>query len=110
LRNERNETVFFTYDDQNKLTLEDRKRKQGRYISTCKIPRDFLNDNSFSVLVKGTDEQTSFFEETGCSFDVDESMDPNGSRGIWTIGTDGKWPRLAVVRPKLEWDIRFDPF
>ena len=73
LRNERNETVFFTYDDQNKLTLENRKRNPGRYISTCKIPRDFLNDNSFSVVVKGADGQATFFEEAGCSFDVNDS-------------------------------------
>ena len=94
------------HDDQNKQPLEDRKRKPGRYVSTCKIPRDFLNDNSFSLVVKGADEQTTFFEEVGCSFDVSDSKDPQGSSGVWTFGS---WPRV-VVRPKLEWDVKYNSF
>ena len=110
LKNQRNDSVFFSYDDQNKQLLEDRIRKPGRYVSTCRIPRDFLNDHSFYVLVKGMNEQTIFFEKTGCSFDVNDSMDPEGARGLWTLGNSGKWPRPCVVRPKLDWDIKFNPF
>ena len=105
LTNRRSEHVFFAYDDQNKQALKDRKRKTGRYVSTCEIPRDFLNDGSFSVLVKGGDEQTTFFEEKGCSFDVDDLKDPKGARGVWSW----RWPRV-VVRPKLEWDVRYNSF
>ncbi len=106
LKNQRNESVFFAYDDQNKSSLEKRKRKPGRYISTCRIPRDFLNDGSFSVLVKFADEQVTYFQEDGCSFDVIDSMDPQGARGLWTMGSQGKWPRVAV-RPKIVWDIKY---
>jgi lipopolysaccharide transport system ATP-binding protein len=109
LINQRNETVFFTYDDQNKLTLNDRKRKPGQYVSTCKISQDFLNDGSYTVMVKGADEQTTFFEEVGCSFDVSDSKDPQGAIGVWNIGSGGSWPRV-VVRPKLEWDVKYNSF
>ena len=103
LRNDRNETVFFTYDDQNKLTLEERERKAGHYISTCKIPCDLMNDGSFRVIIKLADERKDFVEEEGCSFDVHDTKDPEGARGFWVFG---RWPR-GVVRPKLEWIINY---
>jgi hypothetical protein len=101
LKNQRGEFVLFAYDDQNKPSLEERKRKSGKYISTCKIPGDLLNDGSYIVVAKAGDRQMVYFEEEGCSFDVVDSNDPQGAMGLWTTG---KWPPV-VVRPHLEWDI-----
>jgi lipopolysaccharide transport system ATP-binding protein len=109
LENRRNETIFFSYDDQNKCSLDERRRKRGRYISTCKIPGDFLNDGRHSVIVKVVDSKKTYFQEEACSFDVDDSKDPEGARGLWTMGTRGRWPE-AVVRPKLEWDVKYSAF
>ena len=68
------------------------------------------DDKKASLTASHTSDTILFNCQAGCSFDVNDSIDPNGARGIWTIGSDGKWPRLAVVRPKLEWDIKFHPF
>ena len=103
-----NQYVFFSYDDQNKLTNDDRVRKPGQYNSVCKIPGDFLNNGSYSLIVKLVDNTNAYCEETGCSFEVDDSDDPKGARGSWS--KRGGWPSEVVVRPKLEWDIEYEPF
>ena len=109
LKNHRNENVIFTYDDQNKLALKDRERKPGRYVSTCKIPQDFLNDGNYRVHVTIQNKEGILFDGQDCMFDVNDSKDPEGARGSWTFGTQGKWPKVAV-RPKLEWDIKYNSF
>jgi lipopolysaccharide transport system ATP-binding protein len=106
LKNQRGEFVLFAYDDQCKPSLEQRKRKAGRYISTCKIPGDLLNDGSYTMVVKAGDRQRFYFEEEGCSFDVTESNDPEGAMGLWNTG---RWPPVAV-RPQLQWDIEYLSF
>ena len=105
LRNHLNQEVFFSYDDQGKLSIDEKLRKTGQYISICKIPGDLLNDGSYSVLVKLVDNNTTFCQEEGCSFDIIESMDPKGARGLWT--QTGRWPEVSV-RPKLEWIIEHE--
>jgi len=106
LRNHLNQEVFFSYDDQGKLSIDERVRRPGQYNSVCKIPGDLLNDGSYSVLVKLVDNNTTFCQEEGCSFDINESMDPKGARGLWT--QTGRWPEVSV-RPKLEWEIEYEP-
>jgi hypothetical protein len=80
-------------------------------VSTCKIPGDFLNDGSYFVRVQLESEVKMYFNEEVCFFDVSDSKDPEGSIGYWSPSTRGsRWPRVAVVRPKLEWDNKFNPF
>ena len=107
LTNQLNNHVFFSYDYQNKRSLDEKVRKPGRYISTCKIPGDLLNDNNYSVTVKLVDTNNTFCDEVGCSFNVDDSKHPDGARGQWS--QTGNWPRVAV-RPILEWDVKYNSF
>ena len=107
LTNQLNNHVFFSYDYQNKRSLDEKVRKPGRYISTCKIPGDLLNDNNYSVTVKIADDNNTFYEVVGCSFKVEDSKDPEGARGEWPQA--GNWPRVAV-RPILEWDVKYNSF
>ena len=109
LWNQRHDCVLFAYDEQNKSSTETRERKPGKYISTCKIPGDFLNHGNYHVQVQVEDEIKTYFEDELCFFDVSDSKDPEGARGCWTFGLGGKWPP-TVVRPKLKWDKKYIPF
>ena len=110
LYNQRNEVVFFAYDDQCKKTYEELNRNPGNYISTCKIPKDFLNDGNYKVLITIDDSFVTYFKaDFLLSFDVEDSKDVNGSRGMWVLSNNGLWPP-SVVRPKLKWDVKYSPF
>ena len=111
LWNQRNENILIAYDEQNKSSTETRERKPGKYISTCKIPGDFLNHGNYHVQVQVEDEINTYFQEELCFFIVNDSKDPEGARGSTVLIQDsqGKWPP-TVVRPKLKWDEKYISF
>ena len=106
LCNENNVLVLFSYMGQNDSSFEAQEKTPGEYISTCKIPGDFLNHGSFYVIVGLEDDLGIYFQEKVCFFDISDSKNPEGARGYWFIDKiGGEWPPEAIVRPKLEWHI-----
>jgi lipopolysaccharide transport system ATP-binding protein len=100
LVNQRNERVFYTFDDIEKRSWNERKKFPGKYVSRCKIPGDFLNDGTYSITVALSDNKVYSQKDDAVSFQVDDVMDPNGSRGLYSY----EWVN-STVRPKLEWDV-----
>ena len=57
--------------------------------------------------IKLGDRANVYFEgEHLIAFTVEDLHDIEGSRGIWTFGTDGLWPP-SVVRPKIKWSREY---
>jgi lipopolysaccharide transport system ATP-binding protein len=108
LNNKSEQNVIFTFDCQHNGRLLS-KREPGRYVSTCKIPGDLLNDGSYSVIVKVHDNVKTYFEGKLNSFEVKDIKDPEGARGLWNLGAQGKYPE-TMIRPKLDWDVEYSPF
>jgi len=102
--NERGELLFASIDDVARSQAEE-KRLAGHYSSLCHIPSDFLNTGAVYVLAALTAEKaTHTIQRDVVSFNVNDSLDPNGVRGR----SRGEWP-AAAVRPKLQWTIEYAP-
>ena len=98
-RNERGELVFVSTDDSGG-TQPGRSRQAGLYRSTCRIPPDLLNNGQMFVLAKLADGVRTHAERPDVvTFNVLDSMDPDGARGSYPAD----WPATAV-RPRLEWE------
>jgi len=104
LKNETEQPVIYSFDSQHNESLF-KKREPGKYVSTCKIPEDLLSDGSYSVTVKIEDGVT-YFEGRLISFEVADSKDPRGARGLWSLDPQGKFPKV-LIRPRLNWDVKF---
>ena len=98
-RNERGELVFVSTDDSDGAT-PGKARETGLYRSTCRIPPDLLNNGQMFVLAKLSDGVRTHAERPDVvTFNVLDSMDPEGARGNYPAD----WPTTAV-RPRLEWE------
>ncbi len=98
-RNERGELVFVSTDDSDG-TQPGRLLEAGLYRSTCRIPPDLLNNGQMFVLAKLADGVRTHAERPDVvTFNVLDSMDPDGARGSYPAD----WPATAV-RPRLEWE------
>ena len=102
LMNQRNERVFYTFDDIEKRSWDERRKLPGKYISRCKIPGDFLNDGTYSITVALTDNKVYSQIDDAVLFQVDDVMDPRGARGLYY---EAKWIS-STVRPVLKWDVQ----
>ena len=99
LTNERGELVMAIGD--NSRDNVGRKGFVGSFQSTCKIPRDLLNNCQYFILAGITEERIVHVRERDVvSFYVMDSMDPEGARGLYH---QGEWPP-TIVRPKIEWE------
>lgn len=98
-RNERGELVFVSTDDSDGAA-PGQAREAGLYRSTCRIPPDLLNNGQMFVLAKLADGVRTHAEQSDVvTFNVLDSMDPDGARGSYPAD----WPATAV-RPRLEWE------
>ena len=98
-RNERGELVFVSTDD-SAAAAPDHVREAGLYRSTCRIPSDLLNNGQMFVLAKLADGVRTHAERSDVvTFNVLDSMDPEGARGSYPAD----WPATAV-RPRLQWE------
>ena len=87
-------------------TWHRRPRPVGSYISTVRIPANFLAEGSLSVgsAVSTFDpSMVHFYEADAVAFQVIDSLDGNAARGDYTGNIPG------VVRPLLEWTTRYSP-
>ena len=93
------EPVFTSFDTDDPKRYERlSERRQGRFVSTCKIPAGLLNGGTFVVGVNASIFQIrSFFtDEHAVTFTVD----PLGAPGTqWTE------TRRGPIRPALDWEI-----
>jgi len=81
-------------------------RPQGRFISTVKIPGNFLAEGAIvvSAVVSTMDPVTVHFsEDDAVAFQVVDSLDGDSARGTFA----GAYP--GVVRPLLQWTTEYEP-
>ena len=95
----RGEFVFTSFDtDDAEYYDRFRVRPAGKYISSCHIPADFLNEGRYLVGINASSYRIKryFQDEQAIIFNVD----PSGAPGM-------QWaePRLGPVRPRLNWQI-----
>jgi lipopolysaccharide transport system ATP-binding protein len=99
LMSTRGEYIFTSFDTDEAERFEKMSmRPDGRYISRCKIPADFLNEGRFVIGINASSYrvQRYFQDEKALTFTVD------------AIGAPGmQWPepRMGAVRPRLDWQI-----
>ncbi len=99
LMSTRGEYVFTSFDTDETDRFEKMPaRPEGRYISRCIIPGDFLNEGRFVIGVNASSYRVRryFQDEKALTFTVD------------AIGAPGmQWPepRMGAVRPRLNWEI-----
>jgi lipopolysaccharide transport system ATP-binding protein len=82
-----------------------RPREVGEYVSTCRIPGNFLAEgNVFVKVAVSTYEpfEIHFVEPDAVSFNVIDSPEGDSARGDFTGFLPG------VVRPVLEWETAFE--
>jgi lipopolysaccharide transport system ATP-binding protein len=95
----RGEFVFTSFDTDNPEQFERYStRPAGHYISSCRIPGDWLNEGRFVIGVNASAYRIKryFMDEQALSFNVD---------GAGAPGMQWPEPRLGPVRPRLEWRI-----
>lgn len=95
----RGEYVFTSFDTDEPDQFEQmRVRSQGRYVSRCLIPSDFLNEGRYVVGVNASTYRIKryFQDEQALTFTVDAA----GAPGMQWIE-----PRMGPVRPRLAWQI-----
>ena len=103
LKNESGEAIFSTIDH-NHSPYNQSPYPEGRYVNRCLIPKNFLNDGSYSIDVqcekfpKTTDHYCR--EDSVISFKVLDDMKATGVRGNWSYD----WP-TAMIRPEFKWVV-----
>jgi lipopolysaccharide transport system ATP-binding protein len=83
-----------------------RARPEGCYVSTARVPGNFLAEGTLFVRVGAftmNPHVRQFDERDVVAFQVVDSLDGDSVRGDW-----GGWWR-GVVRPLLEWTTKFTP-
>ena len=99
IRNERNELVCVMHD--HIIYNQNGAREEGDYISTCTIPKNFLNDGQYFVTILVQEENIVHIREKDIvSFFVKDNMDKNSVRGNYR--PNKAWPR-AAVRVQSNW-------
>ena len=104
LSNEQGVCVFGTQDLDPKW--RGRCRPIGKYVSTVRIPGNFLADGMIFVNVNLNTLNPfilQFREPSAVSFQVVDSLDGDSARGDYTGRMRG------IVRPLLEWTTRYSP-
>ena len=99
LQTSRGEVVFTTFDTDEASKFEmHRIRHNGRYVSRCEIPADFLNEGRYVLGVNASSYRVRryFQEEQALTFSVDATGAP---------GSHWPEPRQGPVRPRLNWKI-----
>ncbi|BCA54141.1 ABC transporter [Nitrospira sp. KM1] len=79
-------------------------RPAGQYVSTVRIPGNFLTEGSFFVspaCFSVTPSHVQFYEREAVAFQIIDRMDGNSMRG------DHPGEMLGVIRPQLQWGTRF---
>ncbi len=102
--NEESVHVFSAHDTDE--TWNGRPRPAGHYISTARIPGNFLTEGMIFVdagLVTLEPVIGQFLERHTVAFQVVEHLEGPSARGAWGGRMRG------VVRPMLPWDTQFDP-
>lgn len=82
-----------------------RSRPEGRYTSTAWIPGNFLTDGTIYVscaLLSRTSNIAQFYEKQVVAFTVSDNMGEGTARGDWAGWIGG------VVRPRLDWETKWD--
>ena len=103
LYNEEDATVFIAHDRD--PAWQRTPRPVGRYISTARIPGNFLSEGMMTVaslMMTETPFRIHAHAPRVIGFRVDDSGDGDSARGDF----HGRWP--GVVRPLLEWRTRFE--
>jgi lipopolysaccharide transport system ATP-binding protein len=95
----RGEYVFTSFDtDQPEMYERFGVRPEGRFISRCEIPANFLNEGRYVLGINASSFRVKryFQDEQALTFTVDVA----GAPGM-------QWPenRLGPVRPALDWRI-----
>ncbi|MCH2196641.1 ABC transporter ATP-binding protein [Kordia sp.] len=105
--NERGQRLFASneFNAPDWLEYHDKTNK-GIVTATCKIPRHFLAEGQFSLLVavgNYNPEIIHAVEDNLLSFEIFDDTTGDGVRGPYA----GKWPGL--MRPMLSWKIKKQP-
>ena len=104
LQNEEDVLIFIAHDRD--LAWQRTPRPLGRYVSTARIPGNFLSEGIVTVasLMMTEDPfRVHVHIPRVIGFRVDESGTGDSARGDF----HGPWP--GIVRPLLEWRTRFTP-
>lgn len=104
LYNEEDVIVFIAHDRDS--AWQRNPRPVGRYVSTARIPGNFLAEGTMTVsavLMTESPFRLHAHAPRAVGFRVDDSGDGDSARGDF----HGRWP--GVVRPILQWRTRFTP-
>jgi lipopolysaccharide transport system ATP-binding protein len=85
-------------------TWRRRPRPAGRWVSTARIPGNFLSEGMIFVgagLTTIDPDIAQFYEHEAVAFQVIDSLDGNSARGDYAGRMGG------VVRPLLKWSNQF---
>jgi len=83
-----------------------RPRRAGFYRASVRIPRDLLAEGTMTVTAAMTSlapRQEHFCAPDAVRFLVTDGVDGSTARGVYTGYIN------AVVRPKLDWRLKYDP-
>ena len=83
-----------------------RPRQAGFYRASVRVPGDLLAEGTMTVTAAMTSlapRQEHFCANDAVRFLVTDRVDGSSARGVYTDYIN------AVVRPRLEWSIQFDP-
>jgi len=83
-----------------------RPRPEARYVSTARIPGNFLSDGMFTVhvgLYAHAPDIFQYFERDAVAFHVIDNLESDSSRGDW------QWELGGILRPLLKWTTRYSP-
>jgi lipopolysaccharide transport system ATP-binding protein len=100
LLNTHGEHIFTSFDTDDQSQYERYGvRAAGRYISTCTLPADFLNEGRYILGVNASVFRVRRFfqDEHALAFSVDST----GAPGMQWLET-----RLGLMRPRLSWAIQ----
>jgi lipopolysaccharide transport system ATP-binding protein len=98
--------VIFTTLDQDPL-WRGRPRPAGKYVSSTRIPGNFLSEGMVFVEAANTTlypTVSQFSVRDAVAFQVIDSHDGDSARGDWVGNLDG------IVRPILKWDTQYAPY
>lgn len=105
IKNNSGETVFVTMDNKHS-PFNSSANPIGQYIETVTIPRNLLNEGTYSVEALICPHPTTV-DSIYCSidfaltFNVADKQDSSGSRGTWIR----EWPQ-SIIRPDLKWEVK----
>jgi lipopolysaccharide transport system ATP-binding protein len=83
-----------------------RPRSPGFYCASVRIPRDLLAEGTMTVSAAMTSlapKEDHFNASDAVRFLVTDGVDGSTARGLYTDYIN------SVVRPKLDWSVRYDP-